>query len=40
MWGGMSLSNVVSIIQSNTKPVMCSTVTCTKDNNKESMARV
>ena len=40
MWCGVSLSNVVNTIQSNTKPVICSTVTCTKDDNKENMARV
>ena len=39
MWCGVPLSNVVNTIQSNTKSVMCSTVTCTKDDNKETMAR-
>ena len=40
MWCSVSLSNVVNTVQSIIKPVICSTVTCTKDNNKENMARV
>ena len=40
MWCGVSLRNIVNTIQSNTKSVICSTVTCTKDDNKESMARL
>ena len=30
---GVYLSNVVNTLQSNTKSVICSTVTCTKDDN-------
>ena len=40
MWCGVSLSNVVNTVQSNIKSVICSTVTCTKDDNKENMAGV
>ena len=40
MWCGISLSNVVNTVQSNIKSVICSTATCTKDDNKENMARV
>ena len=40
MWCGVSLSNVVNTVQSNIKSVICSTVKCTKDNNKENMARI
>ena len=40
MWCDVSLSNIVNNVQSNTKSVICSTVTSTKDDNKESMARV
>ena len=32
-WCGMSLSTDVNIVQSNIKPIVCSTVKCTKDNN-------
>ena len=39
MWGGVSLSNVVNTVQSNIKPVICSSVKCTKENDKENMAR-
>ena len=34
MWCGVSLSIDVTTVQSNIKPVNCSTVTCTKDDNK------
>ena len=40
MWCGVSLSNVVNTVQSNTKSFICSTVTSTKDDNKESVVRV
>ena len=40
IWCGVSLSNVVNTMQSNTKPVICSTVKCTKDDDKENRARV
>ena len=40
MWYGVSLSNVVNTVQSNTKSVICSTVTCTKDDKIESVVRV
>ena len=40
MWCRVSLSNVVNNVQSSIKSVICSTVTCTKDENKENMARV
>ena len=40
MWCGVPLSNVVNTIQNNTKSVICGTVTCTKDDNKESMVRI
>ena len=33
-WYGASLSNAVNSVQSNTKSVICGTVTCTKDDNK------
>ena len=31
MWCGVSLNNNVTTLQSNTKPIICSTVICTKD---------
>ena len=31
MWCGVSLSNNVTTVQSNTKPIICRTVICTKD---------
>ena len=34
MWCYVSLSNDVTTMQSNIKPIMCSTVTCTKGDNK------
>ena len=40
MWCGVSLSNLVYTVQSITKSVIYSTVTCTKDDNKESLVRV
>ena len=39
MWCGMSLSTEVNIVQSNIKPIVCSTIKCTKDNNGEPMTR-
>ena len=36
---GMSLSTEVNIVQSSIKPIVCSTIKCTKDNNGEPMAR-
>ena len=39
MWCGASLSNVVNTVQSNIKSIICSTVKCTKDNNKENMVK-
>ena len=38
-WCGMSLSTSVSIVQNNIKPIVCSTIKCTKDNNGEPMTR-
>ena len=38
-WCGMSLSTDVNIVQSNIKPIVCSTIKCTKDNNGEHMTR-
>ena len=38
-WCGMSLSTDVSIVQSNIKHIVCSTIKCTKDNNREPMTR-
>ena len=40
MWFGVSLSTDVNTIQSNTKPIICSTVKCTKKNNEENVTRV
>ena len=34
MWCGVSLTNVFNTVQSNIKPVICSTITCIKDDNK------
>ena len=34
IWCGVSLSSVVNTVQINIKPVICSTITCTKDDNK------
>ena len=39
MWCGVSLSNVVNTLQSNTKSVICSTVICTKDDNKRKCGK-
>ena len=38
-WCGMSLSTGVNIVQSNIKPIVCSTIKYTKDNNGEPMTR-
>ena len=38
-WCGMSLSTDVNIVQSDLKPIVCSTIKCTKDNNGEPMTR-
>ena len=38
-WCGVSLSTDVNIVQSNVKPIVCSTVQCTEDNNEENMTR-
>ena len=39
MWCGVSLSDVVNTIQSNIEPIICNTVKCTKENDKENMER-
>ena len=31
LWCGVSLNDNVTTVQSNTKPIICSTVICTKD---------
>ena len=38
-WCGVSLSTDVNTVQSNIKSIICSTVKCTKDNNRENMTR-
>ena len=38
-WCDVSLSTDVNIVQSNIKPIVCSTMKCTKDNNEEHMMR-
>ena len=36
---GVSLSTDVNIVQSNIKPIVCSTIKCTKDDHGELMTR-
>ena len=39
MWCGVPLSTDGYTVQSDIKPIICSTVKCTKDNNEENMTR-